>query len=129
MILQETNLCPLKKGSFLHLLEDIIDSDLVFKEAKNSGMELFNAPGTRDPSVLCKFLAAMGFGGVTYHRLGEEEIIKVYYYPYSCCLKNLEFPFLCGMLSGWFTALRGKDVEFKVKEYRDRDSSILIKHQ
>ena len=113
--------------TFLHLLENAINSDLIFQEAKKTGIKLFDALRIKEPNTFCEFLAAIGFGGFAYHKIGQEEIIKVFYYPYSCCLKNREFPFLCGLISGWFTAFRGREVEFKVEKYEERDSSLVIK--
>jgi len=112
--------------TFLHLLEYNIDEKILFNIAQITGSRIAKRMKGKSPQEVCNFLSATGFGEVNYYKLGKEEIVKILHYPYSCCLKNSNFPYICGFLSGAFSTLFGEEIRVNVGKYEITDTLSLI---
>lgn len=111
--------------TFLHLLEREIEGEIIYELAKKVGASLVKNH-LKSPQQICNLISAFGFGEVNYQKIAGEEVVRIYHYPYSCCLKNFDFPYVCGLLSGAFSTLFNKDINFRVEKHEITDTLFLL---
>lgn len=112
--------------TFLHLIEGVIDKEIVFDKAKAVGIDIGVSLHLDDASKACNIVSALGYGGISYFRIGDEARVKITNYPYSCCIKNLSFPYICGLLSGVLSASTGKEYHFTLEKYSFTEDGLAL---